>query len=42
MELVAEEALEEEEPNIWRQFGIWGDDPNYDNKPAWTPLFEFC
>jgi hypothetical protein len=45
MELVAgeeaEEDLEEEEPNIeeyttklWRQFGIWGDDPDYDNKPA--------
>jgi hypothetical protein len=35
-----EEDLEEEEPNIeeymakiWRQFGIWEDDPNYDNKP---------
>jgi hypothetical protein len=45
MELVAgeeaEEDLEEQEPNIdeymakiWRRFGIWGNDPYYDNKPA--------
>jgi DNA replicative helicase MCM subunit Mcm2 (Cdc46/Mcm family) len=37
----AEEDLEEEDRNIeehmakiWRQFGIRGDDPDHDNKPA--------